>query len=62
MTSGLAEAVVKACAAPINHFESFYPLEASIDEKARAVYQKIYGADDVIFAVKSVVGLDGCHL
>ena len=35
---------------PTNNFEFLYPLEASIEEKARAVCQKIYGADDVIFS------------
>ncbi|OQR84482.1 formate-tetrahydrofolate ligase [Achlya hypogyna] len=46
----LAEAVVKACAAPTNDFKFLYPLEATIEEKAREVCQRIYGADDVVFS------------
>ena len=42
----LAEAVLGAADEP-NRFDFAYPLEAPIEEKIRAVVQKVYGGDDV---------------
>jgi formate--tetrahydrofolate ligase len=44
--SALAEAVV-AAADEQNDFRYAYPLDASIEEKIRAIATKVYGADDV---------------
>jgi formate--tetrahydrofolate ligase len=44
----LAEAVADAAARP-SSFDFLYPLEASIEEKVRAICTRVYGADGVTF-------------
>ncbi len=44
--TALAEAVVAAADQP-NDFDFAYPLDAPIEEKIRAIVQKVYGGDDV---------------
>ncbi len=48
----LAEEVVRLCEEP-NDFGFVYPLDLPIDEKIRAVAQKIYRADDIIVEKKA---------
>jgi formate--tetrahydrofolate ligase len=44
--TALAEAVVGAAEQP-NDFDFAYPIDAPIEEKIRAIVQKVYGGDDV---------------
>jgi formate--tetrahydrofolate ligase len=45
----LAKAVVKTANSPGQPFAPLYPLDAPVQDKIRAVAQKMYGADDVAF-------------
>ena len=45
----LARAVIKTATGPSQPFAPLYPLDAPVQDKIRAVAQKMYGADDVAF-------------
>jgi formate--tetrahydrofolate ligase len=54
----LAEEVVKVCQAAKPTPKFLYPLEASIEDKIRAIAQKVYGAADIALLPRAKTDLD----